>query len=154
MAIVSEIMTSEVRTVHPDMSIIEVASVLADGSIGAVPVVNDADEFVGLLRDEDLLLREAGIHVPTTIALLPGIEFTLPSHLKRFDEELRIAAASTVGELMQTDPETVGPDTSLEDLATLMHDKQVTHVPVIDGNGKVVGIVARGDVIRHLARAK
>ncbi len=154
MAIVSEVMTSEVRTVHPDMSIIEVASVLADGSIGAVPVVNDADEFVGLLRDEDLLLREAGIHVPTTIALLPGIEFTLPSHLKRFDEELRIAAASTVGELMQTDPETVTPDTSLEDLATLMHDKQVTHVPVIDGSGKVVGIVARGDVIRHLARAK
>ena len=154
MAIVSEIMTSEVKTVHPGMSIIEVASILADGSIGAVPVVNDADEFVGLLRDEDLLLREAGIHVPTTIALLPGIEFTLPSHLKRFDEELRIAAASTVGELMQTDPETVGPDTSLEDLATLMHDKQVTHVPVIDGNGKVVGIVARGDVIRHLARAK
>ncbi|AKL74332.1 CBS domain-containing protein [Actinobacteria bacterium IMCC26256] len=154
MAIVSEVMTSEVRTVHPDMSIIEVATVLADGSIGAVPVVNDADEFVGLLRDEDLLLREAGIHVPTTIALLPGIEFTLPSHLKRFDEELRIAAASTVGELMQTDPETVSPDTSLEDLATLMHDKQVTHVPVIDGNGKVVGIVARGDVIRHLARTK
>ena len=154
MAIVSEVMTSEVRTVHPDMSIIEVASVLADGSIGAVPVVNDADEFVGLLRDEDLLLREAGIHVPTTIALLPGIEFTLPSHLKRFDEELRIAAASTVGELMQTDPETVTPDTSLEDLATLMHDKQVTHVPVIDGSGKVVGIVARGDVIRHLARTK
>ncbi|CAB4652009.1 MAG: CBS domain-containing protein [Actinobacteria bacterium] len=154
MAIVSEIMTSEVKTVHPGMSIIEVASILADGSIGAVPVVNDADEFVGLLRDEDLLLREAGIHVPTTIALLPGIEFTLPSHLKRFDEELRIAAASTVGELMQTDPETVGPDTSLEDLASLMHDKQVTHVPVIDGNGKVVGIVARGDVIRHLARAK
>ena len=154
MAIVSEIMTSEVRTVHPDMSVIEVASVLADGSIGAVPVVNEADEFVGLLRDEDLLLREAGIHVPTTIALLPGIEFTLPSHLKRFDEELRIAAASTVGELMQTDPETVGPDTSLEDLASLMHDKQVTHVPVIDGNGRVVGIVARGDVIRHLARAK
>lgn len=154
MAIVSEIMTSEVKTVHPGMSIIEVASILADGSIGAVPVVNDADEFVGLLRDEDLLLREAGIHVPTTIALLPGIEFTLPSHLKRFDEELRIAAASTVGELMQTDPETVGPDTSLEDLASLMHDKQVTHVPVIDGNGRVVGIVARGDVIRHLARAK
>ena len=102
MAIVSEVMTKEVTTVHPDMSISEVASVLADGAIGAVPVVNDADEFVGLLRDEDLLLREAGIHVPTTIALLPGIEFTLPSHLKRFDEELRIAAASTVGQLMQT----------------------------------------------------
>ena len=152
MAIVSEVMTKEVTTVHPDMSISEVASVLADAAIGAVPVVNDADEFVGLLRDEDLLLREAGIHVPTTIALLPGIEFTLPSHLKRFDEELRIAAASTVGQLMQTDPETVGPETTLEELASLMHDKQVTHVPVIDANGKVVGIVARGDVIRHLAR--
>ena len=76
MAIVSEIMTSEVKTVHPGMSIIEVASILADGSIGAVPVVNDDDEFVGLLRDEDLLLREA---VPGGTLLLSHIRAAISS---------------------------------------------------------------------------
>ena len=91
MATVRDVMTTEVVTVHPDLGIAEVADLLASRGIGAVPVIDDAGAFVGLLRDEDLLLREAGIHLPTTIAILPGIEFTLPSHLRRYDEDLRAA---------------------------------------------------------------
>jgi len=45
---------------------------------------------------------------------------------------------------------TVGPDDNLETLATLMHDREVTHVPVVEG-GKLVGIVARGDLVKFLA---
>jgi len=117
-----------------------------------VPVVGAGDVYEGLLRDEDLLQRESGIHVPTTIAILPGIEFTLPGQLKRYDEDLKRAAAATVGELMSTDAPTVRAEDSIEDLATVMHDKQVSHVPVLDAAGKVIGIVARGDLVRHLAR--
>mgnify|MGYP003338928861 FL=1 len=152
MATVRDVMTTEVVTVHPDLGIAEVADLLAARGIGAVPVIDDAGAFVGLLRDEDLLLREAGIHLPTTIAILPGIEFTLPSHLRRYDEDLRAAAASQVADLMEREPATIGPDASLEDLATLMHSSEVTHVPVVDADGHVAGIVARGDIIRHIAR--
>lgn len=152
MATVRDVMTTEVVTVHPELGIAEVADLLAERGIGAVPVIDEAGTFVGLLRDEDLLLREAGIHLPTTIAILPGIEFTLPSHLRRYDEDLRAAAASQVGDLMEREPSTIGPDASLEDLATLMHSSEVTHVPVVDEGGRVVGIVARGDIIRHIAR--
>ena len=152
MATVREVMTTEVTTVHPEMGITEVADLLAEHGFGAVPVVGASDLYEGLLRDEDLVLRESGIHVPTTIALLPGIEFTLPGQLKRYDEDLRRAAAATVGELMSTEAPTIGADASVEELATLMHHKQVSHVPVLDAEGRVLGIVARGDLVRHLAQ--
>ena len=48
-------------------------------------------------------------------------------------------------------PATATPDATLEDVATLMHDRDVTHVPVVDG-GKLVGIVARADLVRFIAR--
>jgi CBS domain-containing protein len=51
---------------------------------------------------------------------------------------------------MERDFKSVAPSGSLEDVATLMHEHDVTHVPVVDG-GKVVGIVARGDIVRFLA---
>jgi CBS domain-containing protein len=52
---------------------------------------------------------------------------------------------------MVTDFVTAKPDDNLEDLASQMHDRDVTHVPVVDG-GKLVGIVARGDLVRFLSR--
>ena len=146
------VMTTDVVTVTADLSLAEAADVLADRGIGAAPVIDGSGQVVGLLRDEDLLSTEARLHVPTTIAIL-GVDFTLPGHIKRYDDELRKAIASTVGEVMETDFPHLGPDATLEDAATLMHEADVTHVVVID-DGRVVGVVARGDLVRHLARSK
>jgi CBS domain-containing protein len=147
---VTDVMTSDVVTVSPDLTLAEAADVLSEKGIGAVPVVDGTGALVGLLRDEDLLISEARLHLPTTIAILPGIEFTLPGQIKRYDEELKKAASSTVGDVMERDFKSVAPSGSVEDVATLMHEHDVTHVPVVDG-GKVVGIVARGDIVRFLA---
>jgi CBS domain-containing protein len=147
---VTEVMTSDVVTVSSDLSLTEAADVLSERGIGAVPVVDGTGAVVGLLRDEDLLISEARLHLPTTIAILPGIEFTLPGQIKRYDEELKKAASSTVADVMEREFKSVAPTGTVEDVATLMHEHDVTHVPVVDG-GKVVGIVARGDIVRYLA---
>jgi CBS domain-containing protein len=147
---VTEVMTSDVVTLAPEQSLAEAADVLTERAIGAAPVVDGSGTLVGLLRDEDLLISEARLHLPTTIAILPGIEFTLPGQIKRYDEELKKAASSTVGDVMEREFKSVAPSATVEDVATLMHEHDVTHVPVVDG-GKVVGIVARGDIVRFLA---
>jgi CBS domain-containing protein len=72
--------------------------------------------------------------------------------MKHLEEELKKIAGATVGDVMQSDPPTVGPDDTLEDVATLMHDRGVNSVPVVDTDNKVVGIVARADVVRFIAR--
>jgi CBS domain-containing protein len=147
---VTEVMTTDVVTLRPDQSLAEAADVLTERSIGAAPVVGDDGVILGLLRDEDLLISEARLHLPTTIEILPGIEFTLPNQIKRYDEELKKAASSSVADVMEREYPHVGPDATVEDVATLMHERDVTHVPVVDG-GKVVGIVARGDIVRFLS---
>ena len=145
------VMTTDVVTVTPDLSLAEAADVLDERGIGAAPVVDAAGQVVGLLRDEDLLSGEARLHVPTTIAIL-GVNFTLPGEVARYDEELRKAIASTVGEVMEQQFPQLPPDATLEDAATLMHEADVTHVVVVE-DGRAVGVVARGDLVRHLARS-
>ncbi|HEY7440593.1 MAG TPA: CBS domain-containing protein [Acidimicrobiia bacterium] len=148
---VRDVMTTKVVTIGPDQSPAEAADVLSDGGFGAVPVVGADGAVIGLLRDEDLLITEARLHLPTTIAIMPGVEFTLPGHIRRYDEELKQAAAAQVKDLMEPEFPTVAPDATVEDLATLMHERDVTHV-VVEQNGKLVGIVARGDLVRMLAK--
>lgn len=145
---VSAIMTTEVITLAPDQTVPEAADVLAGHGIGAAPVVDDGI-LVGLLRDEDLIVSEAKLHVPTVIEFL-GAELVWPSSEKRWERELKKAAASTVAEVMSTDVPVVAPSDSIETAATLMHDRNASHVCVVDGD-RLVGIVARGDLVRFLA---
>jgi len=147
---VSTIMTTNVVTLSPEQSVAEAADLLSERAIGAAPVVDESGTVVGLLRDEDLLLTESNLHAPTAIEFL-GAELIWPPSMHRYEAELRRAAASKVSELMSTDFATVAPADTIESLATLMHDKGSSHVPVVDENGALVGIVARGDLIRFLA---
>ena len=147
---VTDVMTKDVVTLAPETSLADAADLLAEKGFGAAPVVDADAKIVGLLRDEDLLISEARLHLPTTIAILPGIEFTLPGSLRRYDDELKKAASSTVADVMEKSFKHVGPDADVADVATMMHEHDVTHIPVI-ADEKVLGIVARGDIVRYLA---
>jgi CBS domain-containing protein len=146
---VTAVMTKDVVTLSPDTSLPAAADLLAEKGFGAAPVV-EGGKVVGLLRDEDLLISEAKLHLPTTFTILPGIDLTLPGSVRKYDEELKKAAASTIADVMEREFKRVGPDATVEDVATLMHEHDVTHVPVVQGD-TVVGIVARGDIVRYLA---
>ena len=64
---------------------------------------------------------------------------------------MKKAAGATVADVMITDFHVAKPDDTLDGVAAEMHDRDVTHVPVVEG-GKLVGIVARGDLVRFLSR--
>src|ERR687897_1657122 len=147
---VREVMTRDVVTLRPDQPVSEAADVLAGKEIGAAPVVDADGKLVGLLRDEDLIVSEANLHVPTVISFL-GADLVLPSSLHRFEHELKKMAGATVADVMITEFHIAKPDDTIDGLAAEMHDRDVTHVPVVDGD-KLVGIVARGDLVRFLSR--
>jgi CBS domain-containing protein len=147
---VSQVMTTDVVTLTPDVKFEVAADILADKKIGAAPVVDADGKVVGLLRDEDLIVSEGNLHAPTWFNFL-GAEFPLPGENRRFEEELRRMVAATVADLMETKFPTCSPSDTLASVASQMHDSDITHMPVVDGEGKLVGIVARGDIVRHLA---
>ena len=150
---VREVMTTKVITLTPDQSFAVAADTLADNKIGAVPVVDTAGKVVGVLRDEDLIVSESNLHAPTWLAVM-GAEFPLPGESKKFESELRRMTAATVDQLMATDGPTCGPDDTLGTVAAAMHDNDITHMPVVDSDGKLVGIISRGDLVRRVAADK
>jgi CBS domain-containing protein len=149
-ALVKDVMSKDVSTLTPSMSIADAADRMAEGKYGAMPVVDSSGALVGILTDEDFIVSEARVHVPTIINFL-GATIPLPSSMHHVEDELHKVAGSTVGEVMDEDPATIAPDASIEDLATVMHENDVSHVSVVEG-GKLVGIVARGDLVRFIAR--
>jgi CBS domain-containing protein len=149
--LVRDVMTTTVATLRPEQPIAPAADEMAGRGYGAMPVVDADGKLLGLLRDEDLMVSEARVHVPTFLNIL-GASIPLPGEMSHVQEELHKVAGATVGEVMDDEPLTIGPDDTLEELATRMNDREVSHVPVVDGDGRLVGIVARGDIVKFIAR--
>ncbi|MCU1430269.1 MAG: hypothetical protein JWL83_4269 [Actinomycetia bacterium] len=149
--LVRNVMTLNAMTLRPEQAITDAADILAEHRFGGMPVVDGSGHLLGLLRDEDLIVSEARVHVPTFITLL-GATIPVPGTMHHLEEELHKFAGATVEDVMDKECPTIGPDDTLEDLASMMWEHDVTHVPVIDNDRKVLGIVARGDLVRFIAR--
>jgi CBS domain-containing protein len=143
-----DIMTSPAITVGPGTEIIQAARLLLEKSINGVPVVDGTGRVVGILCQSDLVAQQKKIPIPSVFTTLDGF-FPLAS-FKKVERELAKMAAVRVGDAMTRDVVCVGLDTSIEDIATLMVDKNYHTLPVLDG-GKLAGVVGKEDVLRTVA---
>ncbi len=148
---VSELMTSEVLTFAPGDNVMDAMRTMLMRDVDGAPVVDAEGTIVGLLSTADLIVEEARVHLPTVITLL-GAYIELPSSKKKFDQDVEKALGSTVGEVMGEPAPTLGPDDTVELAATIMHEQGADRLPVIDDSGALVGIVARGDIVRAIVR--
>jgi CBS domain-containing protein len=141
-----DIMTKEPITVTPDMEIVKAAKILLEKGVNGVPVV-DAGKLVGILCQSDLIAQQKKLPLPSLFTLLDG--FIPLASTKHYEKVLQKIAAVTVADAMTSDPVTVNPDTTIEEIASLMVDKNFHTIPVVE-KGKLVGIVGKEDVLRTL----
>jgi CBS domain-containing protein len=111
-------MTGDVVTASPEMSIREVAAMMCDSDVGALPIV-DSGRLVGIVTDRDIVVR----------AVADGKSGETP-----------------VGDVISRELFTVGPDDFVFEAARLMGDKQVRRIPVVEADGSLAGIIAMADV--------
>jgi len=136
-------MSTNVVTVSPELSLKEVAALLAKHRISGVPVCGPGGDVVGVVTEGDILWKERGLRTG---------HGTLEWILERaYGEEERISA-QTAGEAMTSPPLTIAPDASLPQAAELMIRRNVNRLPVLEG-GRLVGIVARADLVRAFTRS-
>lgn len=147
---VREVMTTTVVSFSPDERVQAAAERLVEAGVDAGPVVDAEDRVVGMLSSTDLIVRESRLHMPTVISIL-GATLELPGEKRRFDEDVEKALGATVAEVMSTEVDTCTPDDTLETAATVMHEGNVSRLPVVE-EGRLVGIVSRGDVLRAIVR--
>lgn len=144
---VTDIMTTDVITVNPDMEVTEAAKILLENSINGVPVINDEGVLVGILCQSDLIAQQKNFPIPSFFTFLDGLISTTSS--KHIEKEVEKIMAIKVAQAMTRDPVTVLPETDIETVAALMIDKNFHTLPVID-NGQLVGIVGKEDVLKTI----
>lgn len=149
---VADVMTPNPVVVTPTASLQEAIQKLAENRISGLPVVSEAGKLVGVLSETDLMWQTTGAPLPAYIMLLDSVIYL--KNPTRYTQELHKALGQTVQEVM-TDSGviTIAPQASLRDAAQLMHDKQVRRLPVVNGDGALVGILTRGDIVREMARS-
>lgn len=143
-----DIMTRDVVTVEAEMPVMDVARLLAERNISGVPVVEEG-EVVGIITEKDLVDRVKRVHLPTLITILDAVFPIAGEH--QYEEDLRKMAAATAGDIMTEEVVSVTPDTEVEDVATVLSEKGISLLPVVD-NGELAGIISKRDVIRGMLR--
>ncbi len=147
---VSEAMTPEPITIHPEMEVVQIAKTMIDNNVGGLPVLDHSGKLVGIVTESDLVVQDSEVEFPRFVTFLSGYVF-VPGSLHKFEEKFTKAVADKARQIMTTDVITVDADDSVEDVATMMTKKKLKRFPVVR-DGKLVGVITMADIVRLISR--
>jgi CBS domain-containing protein len=145
---VADIMEHDVVTIGPDATVHDLVLLLQEKDLGGVPVVEGDGRLVGIVTEGDLVIEDADVRLPHYFGLFGNLVYL--GGQKKFEERLNKMVGNAVRDVMTTEVVTVTPDEPVRTAANIMVDKKVNRVPVVDDGGRVIGIVARHDIIRMM----
>jgi len=156
---VSQVMITKIVTLKPGQTLQEATRILAKAGISGAPVVDDDSNVVGILSEADIMarLQREGqewdmLFLPSTISTMGvTVDFIKASKSDDVRALFEKMETETVAGAMTEDPVTIGPEAELLEAIRLMINKQINRLPVI-GEGKLVGLFTRGDVLKGLAQ--
>lgn len=141
-----DIMTKEVVTVHIQDTVESVIKLLIDKDISGVPVVDNENKLIGIVSEGDLIYKSKKFHFPLYFTILDSYIFLESTDMIK--KQMLKMSAYSVGTMMTEDVVSASEDESVERLATLMSEKNVNRIPIVNGENQVVGIVTRKDIIK------
>lgn len=147
---VADVMSHDPILVRAETTLKEAIQILAEKRISGLPVIDDQGKLVGVISETDLMWQETGMTPPAYIMILDSVIY-LQNPLV-YERDLHKALGQTVGEVMTKKPITISPDKPLKEAAKVFNEKKVHRLPVLNSDGKVVGILTRGDIIREMAK--
>jgi len=143
-----DIMTKDVITVSPTTTIEEFARILVDKRISGAPVVDDKGELIGIVTENDLIRKNKRFHIPTIIRLFDA--FIMLQSQSMIESEIKAMAAVNVEDIYIREVYTVSENTPVDEIASMMTDRKIHLVPVVDGK-TIRGIIGKIDIIRALS---
>jgi len=138
---VRDVMTTHVVAVRENATYKEMAAKLREFRVSAFPVLDDRDKVIGVVSEADLLTKEA-------------LEYSVPGVMGGIlhGRERAKAAAVSAAELMTRPAVTIGPYESVTRAARLMYSRKLKRLPVVDDDGRLIGIVTRADLLGVFSR--
>jgi CBS domain-containing protein len=152
---VGDLMTTSVIAFKPTDTIQHVAETLRTQRISGAPVIDEQRKVIGIISEADIMKLTASVPFPVIDPLNPFPIFSLTTYVrevKRIPEEITALFEGEVKDAMTIKPVTISPEASIAEAARLMHKSDYNRLPVVDAEGKLVGIIARDDLISIFAK--
>ncbi len=146
-----DLMTENVIAVSTDTLVRELAKIFSANKISGAPVIDGAGGLMGVVTESDLIFQNKKVHIPTAVAILDAF-FFLESPDK-MEKEMKKMAGVTVGDIYAKEVITVQKATPLDEVATLMAEKNIHTLPVLDEK-ELVGVIGKSDIIRTIAEGR
>jgi CBS domain-containing protein len=143
-----DIMTQDVVTVNKNQPISDLAIIFIENHFNGVPVLDNTGKVVGMVTQGDLIEQNKNLHIPTVIALFDAVLF-LESE-KKFEDDLKKLTGSKIEDIYHKNFITVSPDTYLSEIITIMAEKDIHTLPVLEGD-KLIGIIGKQNIIHEMA---
>ena len=137
--VVRDVMTRNVIHVRDDADITEVTDLLSENRISGLPVVDGGGRVIGVITEADILSM-AGMkkgHVFGDI-LRHLLGEPLPAH----------TGSKRLRDVMSSPAITTGPESDIRDVALIMDEKRIKRLPVVDEQGRLIGLISRADIVR------
>jgi CBS domain-containing protein len=146
----ADIMNPNGPSVTPDDDARTAIDLLSKTDLGAIPVVDGDRSVIGIVSESDLVLseEESDLHLPHYLNVMGGVVFV--GSMKGFEERLEKAFATKVSELMTADPVVARDYEAADRVAKKIADSHHNHLPVVDADGRLKGMVTRADALAAL----
>jgi len=145
---VADAMTGgNIYSCQPEDTVDAALEMLVQHRITGLPVVDNSSRVVGVVSDYDLLALDQLGKTKDDRQLFPQADETWQA----FKEVKRLLAKSSgkkVKDVMTATPITVRPETGLDEAATLLLSKKIHRLPVVDAEGKLIGVLSRGNLVK------
>lgn len=138
---VREVMTRRVVAIGPDADLHEAAHVLSEHKISGMPVVDKSNQVVGVISQADILVL-AGMHKEHTFKDVLRKILGEPMPVRK--------AGDKVKDVMSFPPITSKADDEVGDVAQILDERRIKRLPVVDEEGKLIGVISRADIIRRI----
>jgi CBS domain-containing protein len=151
----NEIMNKNVVTITQEKSIKELAQLLTDNDISGVPVVDKKNILQGIVSETDIVdfVKKDQVFFPMLIYPVYNYAYVNPElYTKGYEKNKEALSKTKVEEIMHTWVKKAKKDTPESEIANLMIENAVNRVPIVDENNKVIGIIARRDLVESMIR--
>ena len=141
---VKEVMVKEVDSLSPDISVKEAMDILLKRKISGLPVIDTAGKLAGMFTEKNIL----SYLLPSYIEKVG--RFVYEENPKATKKKLAELCQIKISQLMRKEVVTTTEETALCEAARIMLTQKARRLPVVDKEGKVVGIIAREDILRAM----
>ncbi len=145
-----DVMIKNVIFIKKDDKLDEIISVMMQNHVSGVPVIDKNNHLVGMVTERDLVTKDRVFNISSYMEFMASILFTDGKGVESTNQKK--SDSLTAADVMSTPVYAVHLEATIEEIVSLMMNRHINRIPVIDKENKLVGIIGRSDLLPILIK--